>query len=112
MRYNTGEREGYWTMVGETLKKINTKDCLIWGKDNNGLVDQRNKWEHDKNKSVRKWTLSKQTEQGNGVNLVGKCNKNNLKITDSTCTPKRGKRETRNMDERGAEGYKDSWANW
>jgi len=63
LRYNTVEREEYRAKVGETLHRINTKDCLIWGTDNNGQVAQ---WTKEKgiNKCVGKWTISRQTEQG------------------------------------------------
>jgi len=40
MGYNTGEREDYWTQIGETLKSTNANDCIIWGTDNNGKLAQ------------------------------------------------------------------------
>jgi len=93
MCYNTGEREEYWAKIGETLKAINSKGCVIWGTDNNGQVAQVNKGKQAKNKSVGRSTLAKQTEHGNGSKLVEKRNKYNLAITNTTFTPKKSKKK-------------------
>jgi len=93
MCYNTGEREECWAKIGETLKAISNKDFVIWGTDNNGQVAQENKGKQGKNKSVGKWTMETKTEQGNGIKLVAKCNKYNLRIMNTMSTPK-GKRKT------------------
>ena len=100
MFYNTGERGEFWAKIGETLKATNNEDCIIWGTDNNGQVAQENKGKQEKNKCVRKWTIAAKTEQGNGIKVVEKCNKYNLAITNTMFTPKKGKSEPRDMEQR------------
>ena len=67
MCYNKGEIEEYWANVGATVKKINTKGCLIWGTGNNGQISQRNKGKQATIKSAGQWTLStKKPNRGMG----------------------------------------------
>ena len=100
MCYNTGEREEYWE-IGNTLKSINNKDCIIWGSDNNGQVAKENKGKQEKNQSVGHWAMATKTEQGKWIKLVEKCNKYILAITNTMFTPKRGGRKTWKRGEAG-----------
>ena len=87
-----GRKGGILGKSRRNLKTTNVKDCIILGTDNNGQVAQQNKGKQGINKSVGRWTTAKNTEQGNGIKLVDKCNKCNLTIMNTMFTPKKGEK--------------------
>jgi len=71
---NHKKNEKYRNTLKDYIQILPTKHIKLWCTDNNGQVETR----IESNEVIGKWTLGKETEEGNGKQLEETCIENDL----------------------------------